>query len=87
MVQVVGFTVQGSRLTSMQYGVACSKNRMNSPFIFKLNQYFRLMIRQYFISLTLNPAFPNYISDFLGLIYLTIWLMDLSEPEIQFEII
>jgi len=30
---------------------------------------------------------PNYISDFLGLIYLTIWLMDLSEPEIQFEII
>jgi len=27
---------RGSRLTSMQYGVACAKNRMNSLFIFKL---------------------------------------------------
>jgi len=34
--QVVGFTVQGSRLTSMQYGVAFGKNRMNSSFILKL---------------------------------------------------
>jgi len=33
--QVVGFTVQGSWLTSMQHGVACGKNRMNSSFIFK----------------------------------------------------
>jgi len=27
--------VQGSGLTSMQYGMACGKNRMNSSFIFK----------------------------------------------------
>jgi len=26
---------RGSRLTSIQYGVACGKNRMNSLFIFK----------------------------------------------------
>jgi len=30
---------------------------------------------------------PDSISDFFGLIYLTIWLMDLSEAKIQFEII
>jgi len=33
--QVVGFTVQRSQFTSMQYGVARGKNRMNSSFIFK----------------------------------------------------
>ena len=36
---------------------------------------------------TVSGQVSRLVSDFLGLLYLTIWLMDLSEPEIQFEII
>ena len=56
---------RGSRLKFMQYRVSYEKSWMNSSNHQIETKYFRLMIRQYFISLTVNREPRNFEPEYL----------------------